>query len=84
MKVAFDTSVLVAAMISTHRDHPRAVVWLDAVSAGTLEGVVSVHVLGELWSVLKKLPVTPPISPRLAVVGSPPIVVPPDPPAIRF
>ncbi len=31
MKIAFDTSVLVAAMISTHRDHARAVVWLNAV-----------------------------------------------------
>jgi predicted nucleic acid-binding protein len=66
MKVAFDTSVLVAAVLSTHRDHARAVVWLNAVSAGTLEGVVSVHVLGELWSVLTKLPVSPPISPRMA------------------
>lgn len=62
MKVAFDTSVLVAAMLATHRDHARAVVWLSAVSSGKLEGVVSVHVLGELWSVLTKLPVSPPIS----------------------
>lgn len=27
MKVAFDTSVLVAAMLATHRDHARAVLW---------------------------------------------------------
>ncbi|MEP7126022.1 MAG: PIN domain-containing protein [Byssovorax sp.] len=66
MKVAFDTSVLVAAVLATHRDHARAVVWLNAVSSGTLEGVVSVHVLGELWSVLTKLPVSPPISPSIA------------------
>jgi predicted nucleic acid-binding protein len=151
MKVAFDSSVLVAAMVSTHRDHARAVVWLDAVSTGAVQGVVSVHALGELWSVLTKLPVSPPISPkkareavdevltrfateplsvqiyrdaldrctskglrsgaifdavhlataeaagaealvtfnerdfvRLSVAESPPIVVPPDPPAIRF
>jgi predicted nucleic acid-binding protein len=151
MKVAFDTSVLVAAVLSSHRDHARAVVWLSAVSAGTLDGVVSVHALSELWSVLTKLPVSPPISPkmareaindvlsrfeaapltvqiyrealdrctskglrsgaifdaihlaiaeavgagamvtfnerdfaRLSVTGSPPIVVPPDPPAVRL
>ncbi len=151
MKIAFDTSVLVAAVLSTHRDHARAVVWLSAVSTGALEGVVSVHALGELWSVLTKLPVSPPISAtmaretvndvltrfeaepltlqiyrealdrctskglrsgaifdalhlataeatgaaalltfnerdfaRLSGPGSPPIVVPPDPPAVRF
>jgi predicted nucleic acid-binding protein len=67
MKVAFDTSVLVAAVLSTHRDHARAVVWLSAVTAGALDGVLSVHALGELWSVLTKLPVSPPISPRMAL-----------------
>src|SRR5690349_16924355 len=66
MKVAFDTSVLVAAMLATHRDHARAAIWLSAVSSGALEGVVSVHVLGELWSVLTKLPVSPLISPSSA------------------
>ena len=66
MKVAFDTSVLVAAVLATHRDHARAVVWLSSVSGGALDGVVSVHALGERWSVLTKLPVSPPISPRTA------------------
>jgi len=151
MRVAFDTSVLVAAVLATHRDHARAAVWLNSVSVGALDGVVCVHALGELWSVLTKLPVSPPISPRtareaisdvltrfevlpltvqiysnaldrctakglrsgaifdalhlataesagaaalltfnerdfarLSVVGSPPILVPPDPPAVRF
>ena len=67
MKVAFDTSVLVAAVLAAHRDHARALVWLSAVSAGAFDGVVSVHALGELWSVLTKLPVSPPISPRAAL-----------------
>ncbi len=66
MKVAFDTSVLVAGVLSTHRDHARAIAWLSAVSAGALDGMVSVHALGELWSVLTKLPVSPPISARTA------------------
>ncbi|MEO7328042.1 MAG: type II toxin-antitoxin system VapC family toxin [Minicystis sp.] len=66
MKIVFDTSVLVAAVLATHRDHARAVVWLTAVSEGRVDGVVSVHGLGELWSVLTKLPVVPPISPTTA------------------
>ena len=66
MKVAFDTSVLVAALVSSHRHHAHAIVWLSAVSEGALDGVVSVHALSELWSVLTKLPVSPPISPTTA------------------
>ena len=66
MKVAFDTSVLVAALLSAHRDHAHAIVWLDAVAGGNLVGVASVHALNEVWSVLTKVPVSPPISPRMA------------------
>ncbi len=66
MKVAFDTSVLVAGLLSAHRDHGRAAVWLEAVSTEKLSGVVSVHALGEVWSVLTKLPISPPISPKMA------------------
>lgn len=66
MKIVFDTSVLIAALLATHRDHARAIVWLTAVSEGRVDGVVSVHGLGELWSVLTKLPVVPPISPTTA------------------
>lgn len=66
MKVAFDTSVLVAALHAPHRDHARAIVWLDAISTGALSGTISVHALSELWSVLTKLPVSPPISARTA------------------
>lgn len=37
MKVAFDTSVLIAALVSSHRDHLRAIVWLSAVSEGAID-----------------------------------------------
>lgn len=47
MKIVFDTSVLIAALLATHRDHARAIVWLTAVSEGRVDGVVSVHGLGE-------------------------------------
>jgi predicted nucleic acid-binding protein len=62
MKVAFDTSVLVAALLSSHRDHLRALAWLGAVSDRRLNGVVGAHALAEVWSVLTKLPVSPPIT----------------------
>jgi len=66
MKVVFDTSVLVAGLLAAHRDHARAAVWLEAISTEKLSGVVSVHALGEVWSVLTKLPISPPISPKMA------------------
>jgi predicted nucleic acid-binding protein len=61
VRVAFDTSVLVAALVATHLHHARALPWLHAVADGSLEGMVDVHTLGELWSVLTKLPSSPPI-----------------------
>ena len=30
--------------------------WLDAVGTGTVEGVLTLHALAEVWSVLTKLP----------------------------
>ncbi len=48
MRVAFDTSVLVAALVASHLHHARALPWLHAVAKGTLDGVVDAHTLGEL------------------------------------
>lgn len=56
MKVAFDTSVLVAGLHQAHPHHGRASVWTDAVAEGRLSGVVTWHALAELWSVLTRLP----------------------------
>jgi predicted nucleic acid-binding protein len=62
VRIAFDTSVLVAGLLASHRHHARAVVWMRAAAAGQIEAVASVHALNEVWSVLTKLPVTPPIA----------------------
>jgi predicted nucleic acid-binding protein len=56
MKVAFDTSVLVAGLHRAHPDHGRAVVWTDAAAENRLSGIVTWHALAELWSVLTRLP----------------------------
>jgi predicted nucleic acid-binding protein len=57
MRVAFDTSVGVAALIREHPFHLRARAWIDAVASSSIEGVVALHGLVETWSVLTKLPI---------------------------
>ncbi len=66
MKAAFDTSVIVAALVPAHPSHARAFVWLDAVATGQLEGAVSAHAIAETYSVLTKLPLRPAITPAQA------------------
>ena len=66
MKVLFDTSVLVAAIVQPHPMHSRALPWLKRAKAGDGEYVVASHTLAELYAVLTTLPVVPRISPGLA------------------
>ncbi len=66
MKVAFDTSVLVPALVAAHPNHLRSLHWLEAVVAGEIEGVASLHAAAETWSVLTRLPLTPAVSPETA------------------
>lgn len=67
MKLAFDTSVLVAGLHRAHPHHGRAVVWLDAVAEGRLTGLATWHALAELWSVLTRLPKPARASPEQAL-----------------
>ena len=66
MKVLFDTSVLVAAMVETHPSHERALFCLQRIKDGTNRGVVSAHTLAELYAILTRLPVRPRILPTVA------------------
>lgn len=66
MKVLFDTSVLVAALIASHPMHALAFPWLKQAHAGQHEFLVAAHSLAELYSVLTTLPVRPRIGPGLA------------------
>lgn len=66
MKVLFDTSVLVAAMVEPHPMHGRALPWLRRAKAGDYDFVVASHTLAELYAVLTTLPVVPRISPGAA------------------
>lgn len=66
MKVLFDTSVLVAAIVDNHPAHKLALPWLQKVQKGTLQGVVAAHSVAEVYAILTRLPVRPRISPQLA------------------
>ena len=63
MKVVFDTSVLVPALVASHPAHGRAFVWLEAVRRQSLSGAVAWHGLAELWSVLTRFPLVPAVAP---------------------
>ncbi len=69
MRVAFDTSVLVAALVEPHPLHGRALCWLEAAHGERFAGECTWHALVETWSVLTRLPITPPVAPPLAEVA---------------
>jgi predicted nucleic acid-binding protein len=66
MKVLFDTSVLVAAVVESHPEHKRCLPWLQRAHAGSLELLVAAHSLAELFAVLSTYPARPRPSPDLA------------------
>jgi len=69
MKVFFDTSVLVAAVIAQHGDHDRAFALLERVQSGKDKGFVSAHSLAETYATLTKLPAPFRHSPEQALLS---------------
>ena len=59
MRVCFDTSVLVPALVDAHPFHARALRWVQAAATGEIEGVMAWHAAAETWSVITRLPVSP-------------------------
>jgi predicted nucleic acid-binding protein len=66
MKALFDTSVLVAAFEVSHPRHSICLPWLQQVQEKKIDGYLSTHTFAELYSVLTRLPVKPPIFPAIA------------------
>ncbi len=66
MKVLFDTSILVAAMVEAHPRHEAALPWLAKARDGRVGYFVSAHSLAELFSVLTTLPTSPRPTPAIA------------------
>ncbi|PWB81541.1 MAG: VapC toxin family PIN domain ribonuclease [Candidatus Methylomirabilota bacterium] len=66
MKVLFDTSVLVAAIVEPHPLHTSAFRWLTRARAKEFDMVIAGHTLAELYAVLTTLPIHPKITPGIA------------------
>lgn len=66
MKILFDTSVLIAALVESHPLHGRAFPWIRRAKEKKLELIVASHTLAELYAVLSTLPLKPRISPSVA------------------
>jgi predicted nucleic acid-binding protein len=63
MKICFDTSTLVAALLQQHPHHAIAFPRLQAVKAGTVHGHLTTHGLAELFATLTALPLKPRLLP---------------------
>jgi predicted nucleic acid-binding protein len=59
VKVAFDTSVIVPALLPALPEHARAYPWLRAARSGRFEATMSWHAFAEAWSVITRIPVRP-------------------------
>ena len=59
MKVYFDSSVLVAALLKRHERHERAAVWFERVVRGRIRATTSAHGIAETWSSLTGTPLSP-------------------------
>ncbi|MDZ8024014.1 MAG: type II toxin-antitoxin system VapC family toxin [Nostoc sp. DedQUE01] len=66
MKVLFDTSVLVPALIVNHSKHSVCFSRLKAAQSGQVQGFISTHTLAETYSVITRLPLQPRITPQQA------------------
>lgn len=66
VKVLFDTSVLVAGLLTSHPQHTACFPHLKAAQAQDIQGYISTHTLAEAYSVLTRIPVQPRIKPDQA------------------
>jgi predicted nucleic acid-binding protein len=66
MKILFDTSVIIAALVESHPMHQRAFPWLKKAKEHHFELVIASHTIAELYAVLSALPTKPRISPATA------------------
>ena len=67
MKILFDTSVIIAALVENYPMHNRAFPWLKRARANEFELIVASHTLAELYAVLSTLPIKPRITPLIAL-----------------
>jgi predicted nucleic acid-binding protein len=61
-----DTNVLVAASLEAHPHHAPAEDWLRRVHAGELKACIATHGVAEMFVVLTRVPISPPVQPHEA------------------
>jgi predicted nucleic acid-binding protein len=66
VNVLFDTSVIFAAMISSHPSHSPCFQAVDAARSGNVQGYLSTHSLAEFYSISTRYPIQPKVSPQEA------------------
>ena|SRR5437870_5686733 len=65
-KALTDNSYLVALIDEGHARHRRVLRWQRRIVRREFQGVLAAHTLAETYSVLTRMPHTPPISPAIA------------------
>lgn len=63
VKVLFDTSVIVAALLPQHSSHLPCFSQLRAAESNHIQGYLSTHSLAEIYSVMTRMPSKPRLSP---------------------
>ena len=66
MKILYDTSVLIPALLTGHANHPLAFQTLISSTQEDVQGYISAHSLAELYSVMTRLPQPLKLSPEEA------------------
>jgi predicted nucleic acid-binding protein len=66
MRILFDTSILIAALVEAHPRHAQAFLWLQKVRDTEFRGLIATHSLAEAYAVLTSLPLSPRIAPAAA------------------
>lgn len=66
MKILFDTSIIVAALVENHPMHEKALPLFQQARAKEFDLVIASHTLAELYAVLSALPIRPRITPPIA------------------
>jgi predicted nucleic acid-binding protein len=66
VRILFDTSLLISAVVEAHPAHAVAFPWLQRAKDKVDTGVVAAHSLAEMYAILTRLPVRPSISPEAA------------------
>jgi predicted nucleic acid-binding protein len=66
VRVAFDTSVLVAGSVADHVHEERARIWFRGAREGRFDAIATTHAFAETWATLTAIPVDPRIAPTAA------------------